>query len=315
MTYAGLALTGAAVMAALRLTGAIEPSSDYTDFVSVVQPWFAFGFMHYLDRMAGAALDATRPLLRPSRREQAALRYRLTTLPAGPVRWALVIGAILWVGVAAGAPPIAFGPSVRTPLGLAASAVAGALNITLFPVFVVHSWHQLRRIHDVLTRHVNADLFDIRPLYSFSNVTALTACVWIVSGAAWFFFSQPTGAAIGVEIIWTAFDAVLAPAVLFLYPLWGIHRLLGQRKAQALAEVSRRKQEAYARLHLVLDRGRSAAVDAVHKGLAALEMEAADLRRIPTWPWSPGTPRGVFAAILLPITVWLIQFGLQRLLG
>jgi hypothetical protein len=226
----------------------------------------------------------------------------------------MVVGAFLWVGVAAGAPPIAFGPSARTPVGLAATAVAGALNITLFPIFVVHSWHQLRRIHDVLTRYVNADLFHIRPLYSFSNVTALTASMWIVSGAAWFFFSQPTGPAIGVEIIWTVFDAVLVPAVLFLYPLWGIHQLLGQRKSEALAEVSRRKQEAYTRLHLVLDRGRSAAVDAVHKGLAALEMEAADLRRVPTWPWSPGTPRGVAAAVFLPVIIWLVQFGLQKLL-
>ena len=44
-------------------------------------------------------------------------------------------------------------------------------------------------------------------------------------------------------------------------------------------------------------------------------MEAADLQRIPTWPWSPGTPRGVVAAVFLPVILWLVQFGLQRLLG
>jgi hypothetical protein len=312
-TYLGIALTGVAFMAVLRLAGAVEPGGDYTDFVTVIQPWFAFGAMHYLDRMAGAALDATRSLLRVSPEEQASLRYRLTNLPARSVRWALAVGAAFWLLLVFGFSDY-FLASARTPLGLVVTTAAGALNITLFPIFVVHTFHQLRTINDLLSRRVRADLFHLRPLYAFSNLTALTAAVWILSGAAWFFFSQPTEGAIGVQVVWTAFDVVLA-AFIFLSPLWGIHRLLVQRKGEALAEVARHKQAAYARLHLILERGRSASVDAAHKGLAALEMEASDLHRIPTWPWSPGTPRGVTAAVFLPVIIWLVQFGLERLLG
>ena len=64
MTYALIALAGVALVVGLRLLKAVEPGGDYTDLVTVIQPWFAFGAMHYLDRMAGAALDATRGLLR-----------------------------------------------------------------------------------------------------------------------------------------------------------------------------------------------------------------------------------------------------------
>jgi len=313
LAYALMALVPVTLAAALRVTGAVDRGGDYTDFVTAIQPALAFCFMHYIDRMAGAALDATRSLLHNAEDDAQVLRYRLTTLPASSVRWAIVVGAGLSL-VLASAFNEFFVPGTLTPFARGAATVVGVINITLFPIFVVHSFHQLWVINDLLTRRVRVDLFHVRRLYAFSNVTAVTAVTWILFGAGWFLLSQPTGVGVGVQIIWTAFDAVLA-AFIFLSPLSGIHRLLVQRKGEALAEVARHKQAAYARLHLILERGRSASVDAAHKGLAALEMEAADLHRIPTWPWSPGTPRGVAAAVFLPVIIWLVQFGLQRLLG
>jgi hypothetical protein len=303
--YALMALPPVVLAAALRVTGAANRGGDYTDFVTAIQPALAFCFMHYIDRMAGAALDATRSLLHNPEADTQVLRYRLTTLPASSVRWAIVVGAGLSLLLMLGYSGY-FASGAQTLFARVAATAVGVINITLFPIFVVHSFHQLWVINDLLTRRVRVDLFHVRRLYAFSNVTAVTAVTWILFGAGWFLLSQPTGVGVGVQIIWTAFDAALA-AFIFLSPLWGIHRLL--------AEVARHKQASYARLHLILERGRSASVDAAHKGLAALEMEAADLHRIPTWPWSPGTPRGVAAAVFLPVIIWLVQFGLQRLLG
>ncbi|MGH2620287.1 MAG: hypothetical protein ACRDHG_06910 [Anaerolineales bacterium] len=42
--------------------------------------------------------------------------------------------------------------------------------------------------------------------------------------------------------------------------------------------------------------------------------EITRLARIPTWPWNPGTLRGVVATVSLPVAIWLIQFVLQRTL-
>ena len=68
LAYALMALPPAAVALALRVTGAVYRGGDYTDFVTAFQPTLAFCFMHYIDRLAGTALDATRPLLHRFRR-------------------------------------------------------------------------------------------------------------------------------------------------------------------------------------------------------------------------------------------------------
>lgn len=56
-------------------------------------------------------------------------------------------------------------------------------------------------------------------------------------------------------------------------------------------------------------------MDTMNKAMASLEIERAALVRVPTWPWDPGTLRTVIAALLLPIIIWLIQYGLERLMG
>jgi hypothetical protein len=312
LAYALMALVPVTLAAALRVTGAVDRGGDYTDFLTAIQPSLAFCFMHYIDRMAGAALDATRSLLHNPDDDTQVLRYRLTTLPASSVRWAIVVGAGLSLLLIWGSNEFLVAGSL-TPFARGVVTVVGGINVTLFPIFVVHSFHQLWVINDLLTRRVRVDLFRIRPLYAFSNVTAVTAVTCILFGAGWFLLSQPTGVGVGVQIIWTAFDAVLA-AIIFLSPLWGVHRVLVQRKGEALAEIAQRKQAAYANFHLLLDQRRTPALDTGHKALVVLEMEVADVNRIPTWPWSPGTPRGLLAAVLLPITIWLIQFGLGRML-
>jgi hypothetical protein len=39
------------------------------------------------------------------------------------------------------------------------------------------------------------------------------------------------------------------------------------------------------------------------------------LARVPTWPWPPSTLRGFVIALVIPILIWLVQFGLQRSLA
>jgi len=53
----------------------------------------------------------------------------------------------------------------------------------------------------------------------------------------------------------------------------------------------------------------------LHKVLGALQAETSDLTKVPTWPWAPGTLRNLIGAVLLPMVLWLTQYGLQRLLG
>ena len=70
-----------------------------------------------------------------------------------------------------------------------------------------------------------------------------------------------------------------------------------------------------AELHRRLDQAKITGMDDLHKALASLDLERAHLSRVPTWPWQPETLRGLVAALALPIVIWLIQYGLGRLLG
>jgi hypothetical protein len=70
-----------------------------------------------------------------------------------------------------------------------------------------------------------------------------------------------------------------------------------------------------AELYRGIDRGSPRTSDRINSSLAALERGRAAIERVPTWPWRPETLRGLIAAILLPVAIWLIQFALQRVLG
>jgi hypothetical protein len=95
---------------------------------------------------------------------------------------------------------------------------------------------------------------------------------------------------------------------------WSIHRQLVQEKRRLL-EGRRSGSKGHGRPSSEARPSPSDGHGQLNKTLASLELEQAALRRIPTWPWEPGTLRGVLAALVLPIVIWLIQYVLQRLLG
>jgi len=103
--------------------------------------------------------------------------------------------------------------------------------------------------------------------------------------------------------------------IIFIWPLLGIHRLLEDEKERLLAASAERLEAAIADLHGRMDGGTLAGIDDLIKGMEGLEIEHKALSRISTWPWSAETPRGLIAALLFPLIVWLGQWILQRVLG
>jgi hypothetical protein len=104
------------------------------------------------------------------------------------------------------------------------------------------------------------------------------------------------------------------PIVIFLWPLWGAHRALVELKEVSLAEAAGRAKVLSALLHERIDQQKLSRIDEVHKAITALEFENGRLLKIPTWPWHPGTFRGLLAAVFLPLLLWAVQFVLQRVL-
>jgi len=109
-------------------------------------------------------------------------------------------------------------------------------------------------------------------------------------------------------------DTLLAASA-FVLPLLGAHRSLEAERDRVRQEATLSMESALAKLHQVVERGEYRSAPAVKDAVAALDIELTRLARVPTWPWNPGTLRGVLAAVFLPVFIWLVQYVLQRLLG
>jgi hypothetical protein len=285
--------------------------------LTLIGPYF-LALTHWLDRVAGRALAAFRPALTGDEATYAGLRYRLTTLPAGPA-----LLASLLVAGAGGVLHLVTPPERASALQLHTSPAATVVDtgIWLFfcgvaGLFGYHTLHQLRLINRIYTTGTQINLFDQHPLYAFSGLTARTA-VGLVPAMYGLGATLPAGGGSAATLLVAlGFVSTLGLAVAtFAWPLWGVHQLLAHEKARRLSAVQQRMEVALGELQHRVDTGELPGVSDLKNALDGLVTGQAALEKIPTWPWPPGTLRNLGAALLLPIVLWLITRLLERLLA
>jgi hypothetical protein len=311
------------VLLALVLSGLVALGLQWTGVYAAVgfhpmQVWlptlaaYLLFLIHALDRVAAGAIERFRPAFRGTEAEFAVAAFRITTLPARPTLIFTAVATVLTI------PLGAYEMSQIQTGGLELApaiflAVLAVLYVVSYPFFY-HIWHQLREIHRIHRDQAEVRLGNLRPMYALSRVTVLTALGLVINNYGWF-LAQP-GAELNNAVTFgeSLFTFVIA-LVVFVWPLWGAHRLIAQVKEKAQAELSARKTSTRTLLHQAVDAGKLERVDPLHKVLAALQAEADEISKVATWPWAPGTLRNLIGAVFLPMALWLIQYGLQRLLG
>jgi len=293
--------------------------------------------MHYLDKTAASAIASFRPLLvsandgpRASVRDQALfarLSYELTTLPPWPTFIATLLGAVFailpFLQTSTGS--LVRRSTEGVPSFLAGTAGTELSNVTMvssfflqsaiFGVLIYHTLHQLLLISRIYTQHARINIYRLQPLYALSLPCALTGIGIILWLSTWLAASPSSVQAVGPGEIVFLVPIVAVAGAIFVLPLWGAHRRLVAEKDRRLAESSSLFEDTTSELHRQLYRGRLHRMDQLNRALANLEIEQVALRRIPTWPWQPGTVRGLGAALLLPLVAWGLQQWLGRLLG
>jgi hypothetical protein len=282
----------------------------------------AIFLMHAFDRRAITALKRFRPTLRPDALPYPRLQYELTTLPARPT---IVAGL---VGLAFGAISVAVGQvglQDYPMFGLNASPTALAFMLATFIptlwfwfTLIYHTIHQMRTVSRIYTRQTQVDLHRLQPVYALAGLTALTALGFAIYTYPW--LSDP-GIQPGamptpyVMVVLLTVPFYVWPILIFVWPLWGAHRILVERKEEELANVGERRDSITQQFHQRLEHKPLSGMDEFHKALATIELESAALEKIPTWPWPRGMFRNLMAAFLLPVLLWLIQYVLQKVLG
>jgi hypothetical protein len=274
---------------------------------------YHLALIHYLDRVAEEALKRFKPGLNCTEAEFQQLRYRLTTMPAGPSLLACVVTLIIGLLVMSAIPfslQMEIAQSAVTQTAVIFNQIMILASFTLVGNTAYHTWHQLRMVSHIYNQYTNVDLFNLRPLYAFSDLSARTAIGLLVITYNWI-VTSPVIARDPVTSSYTIFWTV-ASALTFVFPLIGIHNLLTARKDHYLVEIGERLKAVVAELHRRVDGQEIRDMDNLNKAVASLEITHTAVKRVPTWPWQPETIRAVLAAVFFPIIVWLTQWILQR---
>lgn len=314
-------LVGSGLGIALSYTAGRPEGRDLTNFelgsalYYGALPAAVLYLIHRLDRTAGEAFAALRPMLTVDDGEASELARRLTVVPA---RTALILTvvAIILGPVGYITDPVGSGIVGLSPALLVVRYVWETFISAAFLILFYHSFRQLRLVDRLHGKLGAIDLFDQGSLYGFSRVTSQTAIGLIVLAVPGIFLI-PEGAGAGFLIISLAWYAAVAAIALaaFVLPLRGIHDAVAAEKRRVLADLGRRISVAIAGTQVAVDAGDDAGVESHNRALSTLVSARDVVNHVPTWPWSAGSVTGLVTALILPIVLFLIQRYLGDVLG
>jgi hypothetical protein len=314
--YLGLALVILLLQATVMwIEGAAPPGTifQFQIFFAGVLAFFLALFF-YLDKWAGSALEKLKPELMVGEEKYRELHFQLTTLPMGLT----ILASVILIGLNFISELIT-GPYI--PEVFVSYQISGYLIRViylvcwiLFGAFMYHTIHQLMMINNIYTKHTDINLFRMRPLYAFSNLSAFTAGSFAV--IIYGFIAVNPGVELNdpVILVWILVFIVTA-LVTFVWPQLGMHRLQVAEQERLLDEAYMRMEKSVARLHQQVDDGELKDMEDLNFAIASLDIEVNSIRSVRTWPWEPETLQILVTALALPLGLWFIQLILERLFG
>jgi hypothetical protein len=272
--------------------------------------------IHYLDKVAADAVDKFCPSMFVSEPQDAKVSYRLTHLPARTVRILTLVGIALAMLMIAGiqqgyvhTDQHYFGTSMAAQLYWRAALIADQI---LFWNLIYHNIHQLRIVNLIYARYTRIDLFNLTPLYSFSRLSAYTALSTILIAYLWlatFPWLSNDYLVIGSWLI-----GILAAMAGFILPLLGIHSRLVAEKQRWKVDVGQSLKVSITNFQQSIADRNHEEVELLLKVIEGIKQQQAILDQIPTWPWQPGTVRGLTTTVLVPIFLWVALRVLERII-
>jgi hypothetical protein len=275
---------------------------------------YLLGLMHLLDRQAVAALNSMRPTLEMSGQEFDEFEHALSNMPSRPP---LVAGLALLVSYLImeqlGTTPVRFAALEQLPTFSIVFHIVDKAPTFVFGAFFYHTVRQLRLVDSINSNYTRISLLDLGPLRAFSRLTASTAVGLVVGFLGWMLIN-PELLADPVSVGFAAAYTIMAAAV-FVWPQWGVHRLMQMEKERALHEVGLRFEAVLGKFNQLIDDGDYAAAESLNGTIASLEIQHRRISAIPTWPWRPELARIVLTAIASPLILMIVQYFVFQALG
>jgi hypothetical protein len=313
--YTGLAI-GLIIVQMLFLW--FEADGLQTDLVPIIvfnsffTP-FLPALIYHLDRQAMSAMVTLSPGLELDGSELRLWKYRLTNMPAIGT---LLVGIGMTVFVITmenvSAVPIRYSALKQLPTFSVVFHIIDKSSAFLFGVVIYHTLRQLRLVSKLNSDYIRIDLLNLGPWRAFSNLTASTA-VGLLVGVYTFLIINPDlledPLGYGFLLLMT-FLAVMV----FVWPLYGIHRRMRSAKEKELHAINLRFQALFLRFNDLLEKDDIPGVEQLTGPISSLEIQYKKIEAIPTWPWRPEAIRSVVTAIALPVLLMVIQLFVERVL-
>lgn len=272
---------------------------------------YLLALVDFLDRQAVSALGSMRPVLKMTEQEYEQHEYRLSTMPfLAPLVAGLSVTLMTILMELVSVEPVRYEALEQLPVFSVAFQIIDKGSAFLIGVFIYHTIRQLRLVNSIHSHHIRINLFHLRPLQGFSRLTASTAVGLVVFVYVWMLINPElfTDPLIFATIVLFTILAV----VIFIWPLWGVHRLLETEKAKALREIDQRFEAVFAKFNQFVQDDDYAATGRLNGTIASLEIQHKRIHSIPTWPWSPETARIALTAIALPLVLMILQIYLLQ---
>jgi hypothetical protein len=272
------------------------------------------GYIHFLRNVARRSFQEFRSQLDLPETDKEELIQRFTNLPRWPT---LIISMLMFALIffqSINSPGIYFDP-VRNPFAIYPIALDGALSYIGLPLMVFFSIRLLLLVNQSYRLVEKINIFHLEPLYGLTNITFQVGLLWVVVVTYNFFAEtfRPGNATIADATLigLTVVLSILAAAT-FLLPLLGVHNRIQAAKQHELSRNGMRMEEMQNRLYDQIENQNYGELVGMEKGLNALFAMRDKIQRIPTWPWTPETPRNFASAVFLPLFIWLTQQVLSR---
>lgn len=315
LTYLCLLIVEVTILHIAAWVDGWMPVFTFNPLISIfpIWLWIPMAIMTYVDSVSVSALASFRSLLDIDEEQYNRLKHELTTMPPRGVFlsslfWGINYLLLTYLGyqvfyVAYGLD--SFLAAVIFTVGLLTYLTGSALYY--------HSLRHLSLVNRVVRMAKKFNLFRLDPVYAFSRVTSLIGISWMLM-LTLTLLTLPVRLATGLGVAIMAVQIVLAIAA-FVLPLWFVHRRLESEKLKLLAEHNLRVESTIKLLHETLDSKKLENSSQFSDAMASLKAEREVLDAIPTWPWRVGTLTGFLSAIVLPITLFLIQFVIEKWLS
>ncbi len=309
-------LTALCFNAAMWIDGVL-PVGQLSPDLTFNAVWGAtsLSFCILLDRASRQALEKFAVLVPAKKREIEVLHYKMTTIPAG-IALVLTVLMAAGLGYAFYTDPNTLYVGMRSPISYALTVPLAILSYVFAPVLIYQGVRVLNSVRRAFNLLGEVNLFELQPLYAFTGVTTVLGIFWLLimnmNILGNFILSTSTESGVILSIL------LLTPLIplaifSFLYPTWGIHRRIQNKKETALRENGRQIEKTHRTLYQHLSKNDHKKSGDLEKSLNSLYKMREQIERIPTWPWNPGTFRNFLSAVFLPLGLWLLQQFLVRM--